>query len=202
MVPTPSYSSMIDELAKREECNPSIPITVGIILANAHTQFCHDHILQFLPEYNRTVGKLLNFYMPGYYIDDECKTPVFSLKGDNYNFEQSDFFHSRDILNKLGIPLSESPQLILVEYHNHKLRFHSKKTIIINLERAFYSGQDICTIFEQLVKISRKTAEYSMFRERYLRQKKGASFIHFIKKEMPSLFLSQLVSEISKIFTV
>lgn len=172
MFPVSSYASMEAELAKREDSNLSTPITVGIILAHPKSQFSYDHIILFLPEYNRRVGKLLNFYMPGYYIDSDCQKPVFSLKGGKYNFNEDDFFQAREILEKKGISLSESPQLILTEYHHHKLRFRNKKTIVINLEASFNSGENISSIFDQLIRISRKTVEYSTFREHYLRQKK------------------------------
>ena len=182
MVPVKSFSSMEEELSKREADNPSIPVTVGIILAHPRSRFANDHIISYLPEYNRRVGKLLNFYMPGYYSDADCQSPVFSLKGGSYSFNESDYFEAIAKLKELGMPITESPQLILTEYRKHKLRFQKSKAIVIDLERTYNYGISVDDLFDQLIEISKKTIEYSEFRTTYLRQKKGASVIHYIKK--------------------
>lgn len=192
MIPVKSFPLMEKELSKREDDNPSIPVTVGIILAHPRSRFANDHIISYLPEYNRRVGKLLNFYMPGYYSDADCQSPVFSLKGDKYSFDESDYFETIAKLEECGLPISESPQLVLAECHKHKLRFQKKKTIIIDLEREYNAGNSVNDIFNQLIEISKKTIEYSKFRTKYLRQKHGASVIHFIKKECPGLVLPTL----------
>lgn len=44
MIPVKSFPLMEKELSKREDDNPSIPVTVGIILAHPRSRFANDHI--------------------------------------------------------------------------------------------------------------------------------------------------------------
>lgn len=186
MIPVRSYSRMLAVLEEKEK-HTDIPVTVGILLADARQEFCEKHILNYIEEYNFRLGKLLDLYLPGYYPGCYPEKSLFSLNASGHLFSPMDYGEARIELQKQGLVLPERSLLILAEYRSGRLRLKEKKTIVIDLEREYEEKKidSVNGLIGQLIAISRETTEYEAFRKKYYAQKKGASVLHFIKAKLP-----------------
>lgn len=186
-----SIDKMERELRNREyRKGTDIPITVGILVADYRRRFCQENIIDQIDRLNKKTGELIDFYIPGY--EKTLQYECFEIAADNrveyngekYRFSSEKYNDFLDALEKKGIKVTGRTQLLLVPFENGHLWF--KDTLMFDLEKSEEVERvgSVKLFFDYLIKISRETTDFEVFRKTIRYDMKRSAFLEFLKDKL------------------
>lgn len=193
MFPVGSYQGMLSTLENRER-NRHIdnPITVGILVADYRRTSSRDDIFNYLNQFDKHSGQLIDFYIPGYKIAEEndVYADYYSFKNTNYAFSEVFFDEFIDKLKENNFPYEGKDTLILLEYRGFKLRFN--RAMCINLENAVADRliTSPTTFFESIFNYAEKNVDFGSFKTRIVIDGTVKDVIRFVRENWPGLVMT------------
>lgn len=165
-----------------------VPVTVGVLLADARRQFCKENILPFIDALHRESGQLIDFFIPGYF--PAGGEGHFRLGGTVYVFSEEAYMSVFSALQNRYDNVSGNAQLFLISYEKGHLRYADN--LVFDLETMVSSGKidSAYAFLRKLIRISKKSRQFKKFKQQLSLERAGTAVLEFVKQFLPSALIT------------
>lgn len=185
-------SRYVEDLKKqiKESYGDIEKLTIGILVADAEQQEAKEFIMNYMNMFDKKSGKYIDFFIPGYYTDDDKEKtelrrkyhPNCYVRDRNFPHPRvfwldrsfSSYYFDRDAFesflwfmsNELGIQYTYNPMLIMLEIDTTNCRgeLSFQKKMVIELDEDSYRGlRRTGMLFDKIFELAKSNVSLSRF---------------------------------------
>lgn len=160
MFPIGTYDRFIAKIKEREKKRSDL---IGVLFSDIRQSDTKEYILNYMDSFNLNSGKFIDFYIPGYYKEEEITkgheeyygfediiidSKTFKFSSKEYDRAATTFSSDFDITRRY------TPVLYLIEWRNGN--FSKAKIIEIDLDKGQHSVRRVGELFDRIFTIAKE----------------------------------------------